>query len=354
MVNSIITSVGGGNLVKRSITDLLDESTSVSIPPEPESNGLTGLYSADDILLTNWPKLVWAVPDLMPVGLSILAGRAKLGKSTLALQIGLAVSTGGCVLGREVEQGPVLYLALEDPARRLQERMKLMGWPLGTPAEFMTIGQYKDRIGDIRKGGRVVLENRIKAVHYRLVVIDTLSRAIYGKQNEMESMTDWLTPLQETAHQHNAAILVIDHHSSHPARPGEKRDKDPIADILGSTAKGAMVDTVLGLYRDPGKRGATLAIEGREVERKSIELFYDRETRCWQCKDSEADITGQQEQILEALENLSPARLSDIADAVGRNKGNVYKQLAELESKGKVIKVADWWKVVRGKETTET
>ena len=48
---------------------------------------IPGLISADEILTTEWPEPVWAVPGILPVGLGILGGPPKMGKSWLALQI---------------------------------------------------------------------------------------------------------------------------------------------------------------------------------------------------------------------------------------------------------------------------
>ena len=53
----------------------------------------------------------------------MLAGRPKAGKSWLALNLAEAIANGGKVLGVDVEQGDVLYLALEDNPRRLQQRL---------------------------------------------------------------------------------------------------------------------------------------------------------------------------------------------------------------------------------------
>lgn len=72
------------------------------------------LLTADQILTTQWPEPVWAIPHMLPAGLTILAGRSKIGKSWLALQIAQAVAAGSTVLDRQVQKGPVLYLALED------------------------------------------------------------------------------------------------------------------------------------------------------------------------------------------------------------------------------------------------
>lgn len=59
----------------------------------------------------------------------MLAGRPKLGKSWLALQLAQASACGGKVFEQSVEPGPVLYIALEDSERRLQQRLQLQGWP---------------------------------------------------------------------------------------------------------------------------------------------------------------------------------------------------------------------------------
>ena len=45
--------------------------------------------SAKYLLTATWPEPVWVVPELLPAGLAFLAGRPKLGKSWLALQIAL-------------------------------------------------------------------------------------------------------------------------------------------------------------------------------------------------------------------------------------------------------------------------
>ena len=60
--------------------------------------------------------------------LDFLAGQPKVGKSWFALQMAEAVSTGGCVLGRQADKGKALYLALEDSPGRMKWRMRTQGW----------------------------------------------------------------------------------------------------------------------------------------------------------------------------------------------------------------------------------
>jgi AAA domain len=64
------------------------------------------------------------VPTLFPEGVTILAGRPKVGKSWMALDIGLGLAGGYYILGTiKLEPADVLYAALEDNPRRLRSRI---------------------------------------------------------------------------------------------------------------------------------------------------------------------------------------------------------------------------------------
>src|SRR5687768_6732745 len=83
--------------------------------------------TAQHLMSLTFAEPRWAVPGLIPEGLFLLAARPKLGKSWLMLSLAIAVANGGRALGQvKVERGEVLYLALEDTARRLQSRLFTM------------------------------------------------------------------------------------------------------------------------------------------------------------------------------------------------------------------------------------
>jgi hypothetical protein len=86
----------------------------------------------------DFPDLVWVVPDLIPAGLTTIGGRPKIGKSWLVLQMACAVGTDGRVYGRQVSQGKVPYLALEDNPRRLKMRAQKQLWPAEADVTFET------------------------------------------------------------------------------------------------------------------------------------------------------------------------------------------------------------------------
>jgi hypothetical protein len=51
------------------------------------------------IMATTYPPLRWSVPGYVPEGLTLLAGRQKLGKTWLALDFAIAVAIGGFTMG---------------------------------------------------------------------------------------------------------------------------------------------------------------------------------------------------------------------------------------------------------------
>jgi predicted transcriptional regulator len=187
------------------------------------------------------------------------------------------------------------------------------------------------------------MAKQIESRGYRLVVIDTFSRAISGDQNDVVEMTEWLTPLQEIAHSQISAIILIDHHK----KRGD-HDRDVIADILGSTGKGAMADTILGLYRERGKAGAKIAVTGREVEERTMNIYFDTPTGCWQLDSSDEAISGDDQELLAILEELGIAGDTQIAKKCDpeRRAGTVHKQLSRLEDKGLVRKSGGKWEPV--------
>ena len=64
------------------------------------------------------------IDHLLPgAGVFLFCGSSKVGKSWLALDIGLHVCSGEKFWNYEVLKKEVLYLCLEDPLRRVQERL---------------------------------------------------------------------------------------------------------------------------------------------------------------------------------------------------------------------------------------
>lgn len=82
--------------------------------------------SAKELQNSTLPEQNVIVENMLYEGLSVFAGPPKIGKSWFSLQLGISVSTGTDFLGFKTVKGRVLYLALEDSYRRLQNRLNIM------------------------------------------------------------------------------------------------------------------------------------------------------------------------------------------------------------------------------------
>ena len=99
-----------------------------------------------------FPPLAYAVPGLIPEGSVLLVGAPKIGKSWLVLAVGLAASDGGKALGVDIPKRPVLYAALEDGDRRLQDRCRRLLAGERIPPEFQYLTVIEPgRVGDHRR-----------------------------------------------------------------------------------------------------------------------------------------------------------------------------------------------------------
>jgi len=287
-------------------------------------------WTVDELYDADFPEPKWIVPKLLPTGLASLAGRPKMGKSWLALQLAAAVASGGRFLDWAVEQGAVLFIALEDPPRRLRERLKLLRVPRGAPIQF-----YTDWLPlNAEVGGMEDLQRTIPEWQPRLVVIDTLARAFDSRieWNSVSEATAALAVLQRLALDHDCCVLTVDHHKKPGGLP------DVIDDILGSTGKAAVIDTAWGMYKGRGKKGATLKVRGRDMDDRELAVEFDRISNCWQYMgDAQGRARSEAEQeVYEALEEVGEATAGELARQLGKHRTTVRKTLKRLESRGQV------------------
>ena len=297
---------------------------------KPEEPANKYRWTVDELLKTDFPEMRWIVQDRLPAGLTVFAGRPKLGKSILANQIAVAVATGGMVFDVRVEPGPVLFLALEDSPRRVKDRLVKMGIRPGAPIVFY------NRWKPFHKGGIEDLLTEMMITNYRLVVVDTWKRATAGldsMKNEAELSTIF-DQLQRFSINKNMGLLIIDH----TRKKITGMSDDPVDDVLGSSSKTTDADAILALYRQQGVKGAKLMGRLREGEEFEIQIVFDPTTFCWQLENkSNFQLTENRVKVLDALRRLGSATLTMITAAIpGANDSNIRKTLNDLINAGLV------------------
>ena len=300
----------------------------VIVPPLRQSQKR---WTVAELLDAEFPAPKWAIPDLIPEGLTIIGGRPKIGKSWLLLQAAIAVGTGGVFFGKQVEKGNVLYVAFEDGPRRLQDRIKKMGMPRDALVTFERVWK------PMHKGGLDDLVVELAAVDYRLIIFDTLTRAFPGlsQKDHPEVIGQCIDKIQSFATNRCLSITFSDH-----TRKPNGIDIDPIDDILYSSEKVKSADVVMSLYKEQGKSGAKLLGRGRDIDEIDLALQWDPDLWCWQSNgnNDQLRMTEQEASVLDALAVFGKARMIDIAKATGVNKGNVYRILQTLWTKGRIHK----------------
>ncbi|MBY3306176.1 AAA family ATPase [Rhizobium laguerreae] len=276
----------------------------------------------------------YVVEGYVAEGLTILAGRPKLGKSWMALGFCIAVATGGQTLGVDCEQGDVLYLALEDNRRRLKDRLEVVL----SPAQVRpNMARLSLRTQSKKLGGGLIEELdawRRKAANPKLIVIDTLSMVRPPKKANQDSYAadyDAISPLQKYAGEHRLAVIVVHH-----VRKAEA--EDPLEAVSGTNGLTGAADTIMVLNRTTD--GPKLYGRGRDIEEIEKALRFDKGT--WEVLGN-AEEVKQSEQRRKILDILTDATTVLTPDEIGKMAGmkvnNVNYFLRALVKAGGVEKV---------------
>lgn len=218
------------------------------------------VYQAKELYGKELERTPMVIPHMLPIGLNVLAGAPKRGKSWLALAMALAVSGGTTFLNQPCNQGDVLYLDLESRQYRVQDRLRQLTNAPAPDGFFIT-----HEAAPLDGGLYEQLEKWIKSVrHASLIIIDTLGRVkASGKkssENAYESDTRLYGALQKWAVEHKLAVLVV-HHLR------KVRDSDDWFDkISGSNGLVGVADTVLGLGGVRGEQVSKLMVSGRDID----------------------------------------------------------------------------------------
>ena len=289
-------------------------------------------FTAVDLISKDFKEPVWAIPRVLPEGLTILAGKPKMGKSWMALSLSIAIATGGKALERiRVERAEALYLALEDSERRLKKRLVklLRGAEVPESLHFQT--QWP-RFDD---GGREELEAWIKQhPRVRLIIVDTFQklRKVAGRSNNQYA-EDYRAAgdIKQLADKYAIPIVLV-HHL-------RKTEAEDIFDMVGgSTGLTGAVDTILVLAKRRGLADGILHITGRDVEERELALNFDANTCNWIYRGDakEVQTTKLQQEIFDLLKENGEMQLKDIAEALDKNPSAVRKTLERMMRRSSV------------------
>jgi predicted transcriptional regulator len=279
----------------------------------------------------------YVVPGIIVEGLTLLAGKPKVGKSWLLLHAAIAVARGGFTLGDlHCVEGDVLYCALEDNERRLQSRItKLMGFSQPWPERLF----YYCELPRLTEGGLDAIRAWIVSKpNPRLVIIDTLAMVrATRKREETNYESDYMAVLElrALANEFGIAIVLVHH-----LRKADSDDAyDTVSGTLGLTGA---PDSILVLKRDSS---GSMVLHGRGRDLVEIEkaMTFDADACLWRIAGDAAAVRRSHERnaVLDALaEAKEPIGPNDIATVTGMRAANVRFLLGKLVKEGLIEKAA--------------
>lgn len=272
LANEINNNIFGKKLEKSELKEIIKSAKKKDIKVIEKKE--IKYSSFEELQSKQLPPITFFVKDLIPQGLTIISSLPKIGKSWMALDIGLCVASGTPFLGFNTLQSGVLYLALEDSENRLQDRTNKILSDKKAPSGFM----YAIRCDDLENGLIDELEEiKKKEPNLKIIIIDTLQkiRSNYKGNNAYANDYKEISPLKAFADKYGMSVIVIHH-----LKKGH--EGDVFEKVSGTNGLIGSVDTNIVIEKeDRFKDEAVLSISGRDVENNQYIIRFDKEKFKW-------------------------------------------------------------------------
>ena len=213
------------------------------------------------------------VENLLYTGAYILAGAPKIGKSFLVAQLAYHVSVGLPIWEYQVQQGAVLYLALEDDLKRLQQRMSRMFDVDGTDNLYFATQSKQVGQGLEEQLNKFLREHR----NTKLVIVDTLQkvREVSGDAYSYAKDYEIISKLKQIADLNQICVLIVHHTRKQPAG-------DSFEMISGTTGLLGCADGAFLMQKEQRTDAtATVEVVGRDQPDQRLYLRRNQERLVW-------------------------------------------------------------------------
>ncbi len=283
---------------------------------------------------------------LTSAAMSVIYGPSNCGKTFFVLDLALHVAWGREWRGREVDQGAIVYLSLEG-AQGVRNRIAAFQKHYGlqdTPLPFVTMPQpvnLLDSEADVAAVCQLVeFVGAQTGMPVRMVIIDTLSRAMAGgNENSPEDMTALIGNCDRVRSITGAHVCII-HHSG----------KDEARGARGHSSLRAATDTEIEIKRDPELTFSTVRVaKQRDLEAgdpfaftlQSIALGTNRRgkdvTSCVVMEADRSTILARSETALSPKEMDAYGCLVDLCE-----EASLDPETGEISTNVTTVTLSDW------------
>ena len=253
--------------------------------------------SMNDLYEQVYPGRPPVVDGLLYAGTYLFVGAPKVGKSFLMAQLAYHVSMGIKLWNYEVKKGTVLYLALEDTEKRLQERLFRMYGTDSADNLHFTIWAKQLGSGLDEQLQRFVNEHP----DTKLVIIDTLQKVREAGGDKFSYANDYeiVGKLKQFADKNHICLLLVHH-----TRKQQAEDKFDM--ISGTNGLLGAADGAFLLQKEKRTSdAAALDISGRDQQDQRLHLRRDADRLIWQLEKAETELwKAPPDPLLEAVAAL--------------------------------------------------
>ena len=265
---------------------------------------------AEYLALPRAPE-TWLIEPIIPTsGACLLYGDAKVGKSFAAIQLALAIQSGGDWFGFPVRtRGPVVYVQLDTPRSLWATRLAAIGESepeiahLGC-ADRETLDIYPfDILNPLHADLLTVALREIQPV---AVVVDTIREAHSGDENDSTTMRNVVSSL--VASTQPAALITV----AHSRKSIGDQGADLIGDNRGSNYVVGRMDSIIRFTR------RTMHYTGRAVEEGTIRIHRE-DNGLWTADNDE--VQAHIEAVLaDSSLTTTRARAQELAVKIGKSE----------------------------------
>lgn len=254
-------------------------------------------FSMNELYETVYEGKPPVIDGLLYTGAYLFVGAPKVGKSFFMAQLAYHVSMGHGLWSFPVRKGTVLYLALEDTQKRLQERLFRM---FGTDsAENLYFAIWAKQLGN---GLDEQLQKFVRDhPDTKLIIIDTLQKVRESGGDKYSYASDYeiVGKLKQFADKNQICLLLVHH-----TRKQQAEDKFDM--ISGTNGLLGAADGAFLLQKEKRtSNSATLDISGRDQQDQRLYLTKDTDRLIWQLEKVETELWKEPpDPILEAVAAL--------------------------------------------------
>lgn len=292
----------GGAESIRKIVESAEEKIEGLFNPDKDTTTIQEVFSRGKFIPTGLSSIDWAINDLAPGRVTLVAGRSNGGKSTFVTQvIANAIQGENKVLlisGEDDKRILVnrIYTAVIGRDARLYDYVQINKRQFKMPKKSVVNdlkSWHKDKLYLFMKGEASLktteqlfglVSRKIKSDKYNLVVIDNLMSVLDSKSSsdKYEDQANFVQKCCDIAQLYHMHIIIV----AHPNKTFKKGDSMDFEQISGTSDLANKVDNVISIIREYDEGKLAQGIDGYAEVLKNryfpdlvrIPLYFDNET----------------------------------------------------------------------------